>query len=181
VRSAARAAWAIAPVLAAGLVHVAVLKADLLPRLAIPLDGGRNVLGSNKTLRGLILMPAATAAACRLQAALEQRYLRLGELSVLKTEPWTAGAVLGTAYIAAELPNSLVKRRLGIPAGGHAPGVAGALQYVADQGDSVLGCLVMLQLVGRAPVRVTLLAGGMGFGAHAAVDLLMRGIGLRGR
>jgi hypothetical protein len=37
VRTAARSAWAVAPILIAGLMHVAVLKADILPQLAAPL------------------------------------------------------------------------------------------------------------------------------------------------
>jgi hypothetical protein len=186
VSTPARAAWAIAPLLAAGLVHVAVLKGDFLPQLATPLDGGaswrgRALLGPNKTLRGLLLMPAATAAAVRLQAAAEARSPRLAALSISGRgrRPWRVGFWLGLAYVAAELPNSFVKRRLGIPAGGRASRLGGVLQYLADQGDSVLGCLVMLRLLGRPPLAVLAVAGGLGFGVHSAVDVLMRVLGVR--
>lgn len=180
----ARAAWAIAPVLAAGLVHVAALKTDFIPVLAIPLDRGviwrgRPLLGPNKTLRGLLLMPIATAAAVRMQAALESRHSRLAALSVRdrrRAGPLAAGALLGLAYIAAELPNSFVKRRLGIPSGGQAARLGGLVQFVADQGDSVLGCLLMLRFLGTPSASVLMTAAWMGLGVHTAVDVLMRAI-----
>ena len=59
------------PVVAAGLIHVAVIRAGFFPGLArIPLDGGisaggRPLLGANKTLRGALVMPAAYCAAWR--------------------------------------------------------------------------------------------------------------------
>lgn len=188
MRTTARAAWAIAPVLVAGLVHVAVLKVDAMPWLAIPLDGGRTwrgrpLLGPNKTLRGLLLMPAATALAVRLQFAAETAAPRLAALSVRDPDrggAWTAGSLLGLAYIAAELPNSFLKRRLGIPSGGQARRLGGTVQYVIDQGDSVLGCLVALRLLGRPSPALLATAGGMGLAVHAGVDLLMRAIRVKG-
>lgn len=180
------AAWAIAPVLAAGLVHVAVLKADLLPGLAVPLDRGlrwrgRPLLGPNKTVRGLVVMPLATAVAVGVQAGLERRHSRLAALSQRKrwrSGPWAAGALLGFAYIAAELPNSFVKRQLGIPAGGRAERYV-AVQYLVDQGDSVLGCVAMLRLLRPASTSLLVAAGAMGLVTHVAVDGLMHAIGLR--
>ena len=179
-----RAGWLVAPVLAAGLLHVVVLKTGSLSRLATPLDGGRRLngrplLGPSKTWRGLVLMPALTALAASL-AVLLARPLppELRPFPGRRVGPWLLGTMLGLGYCAGELPNSFVKRRLGIPAGGSAPRLAG-LQYLIDQTDSVAGCLVALRLVYR-PRRVELaLAAVLGSGAHVAVDLLMRSIGLR--
>ena len=94
-------------------------------------------------------------------------------------KPWLLGAMLGLGYCAGELPNSFVKRRLGIPAGGSAERLPW-LQYAVDQADSVVGCLVALRLVYRAPPTELLLAAALGTGAHVAVDRLMSSIGLRG-
>jgi CDP-diglyceride synthetase len=181
-----RAVWAIAPVLAAGLVHVAVLKTDLLPGLAVPLDRGvhwrgRPLLGPNKTLRGLIVMPLATAVAVCAQDGLERRHLRLAALSLnrqRRVSPWIAGVLLGLAYILAELPNSFIKRQLGIPSGGRARRHA-TTQYVIDQSDSVIGCILMLRLLGPTAASFLILAGAIGLVAHLAVDGLMHAIGLR--
>ena len=76
-----RAAWLVAPVLAAGLVHVVVLKSGTLGRLAQPLDGGRRLagrpmLGPSKTWRGVVIMPAATALRRRWLAGFRPSSLR---------------------------------------------------------------------------------------------------------
>jgi hypothetical protein len=184
VITTARAGWLVAPVLAAGLVHVVVLKTGALSRLATPLDGGRTLgggplLGSSKTWRGVLLMPTLTALAASLAVALARRLPpELSPFPGRRVRPWLLGTVLGLGYCVGELPNSFVKRRLGIPPGGSA-GRLGWLQYTVDQTDSVVGCLVALRLVYR-PRRVELgLAALLGAGAHIAVDLLMRSIGLR--
>ena len=95
-----------------------------------------------------------------------------------RVNPWLLGAVLGLGYCAGELPNSFVKRRLGIPPGGSGRRLRW-LQYLIDQTDSVAGCLVALRLVYRAGPADLALAAGMGAGAHIAVDRLMASIGLR--
>jgi hypothetical protein len=127
-------------------------------------------------------MPLATAVAIRIQFGLEDRHPSLAALSIIdrhRVGPWLAGALLGLAYVAAELPNSFAKRRLGIPAGGYARRLGGVLQYVVDLSDSVVGCLLMLRLLGRPSHRLMMVAGLMGVGTHAAVDLLMRVIHLK--
>ena len=53
--------WLAIPVIASGLVHLVVLKLDLLPGLrALPIDGGatfrgKRVFGDNKTWRGALV------------------------------------------------------------------------------------------------------------------------------
>ncbi|HYA37223.1 MAG TPA: CDP-archaeol synthase [Candidatus Methylomirabilis sp.] len=69
-----------------------------------PLDGGwrifdgRPLFGPSKTLRGIVLSLAATAAAA----------LVLGL-------PWTLGALLAGLSMAGDLTSSFIKRRLGLP------------------------------------------------------------------
>jgi CDP-diglyceride synthetase len=182
--AAARAAWLVTPVLAAGLVHVVVLKRDMLGRLAVPLDGGRRLggrplLGRGKTWRGVVLMPPLTAVAASLAVALGRRLPpELAPFPGRRVKPWLLGAMLGVGYCAGELPNSFVKRRLGIPPGGSGGRLAW-LQYIIDQTDSVLGCLIALRLVYRPRPAELVLAAGLGTGAHVAVDRLMSWIGLR--
>src|SRR5207247_7262960 len=60
-----QAVWLALPVILGGVVHIAIIKLDLLPALArVPLDGGmslrgRRVLGDHKTVRGAATMIAA--------------------------------------------------------------------------------------------------------------------------
>ena len=161
----AHALYLIAPVVAAGVVHSFVIKRNAFAALAVPLDGGRKfqgepLFGENKTWRGLAVMVGVStlvAVAIGLSPAL--------------------GACLGAAYSLAELPNSFVKRRLGIPPGGRSWRGA-AVQYVADQGDSAAGCtLALLPYAGSAALLVTVFL--LGFVIHAAVDALLYLFGVK--
>jgi len=82
------------------------------PRLARPLDGGwtfldgRPLLGRSKTVRGVVLSLAATAAAAPV----------LG-LS------WTTGALLAALSVLGDLTSSFLKRRLGRPPSSQALGL----------------------------------------------------------
>src|SRR6185503_12472904 len=139
-RRVERALWLTAPILIAGLVHVTVITLNLMPELARAIDGGRRwhgraLLGTNKTWRGFLVMPAATAMTIAAQQAIAARSLNLATLVPLRRgapAAWIVGAICGTAYVLAELPNSFVKRRLGIAPGTSAPR-ARVVQYVVDQ------------------------------------------------
>jgi CDP-diglyceride synthetase len=182
--AAVRAAWLVAPVLAAGLVHVAVLKTGTLGRLATPIDGGRMLrgrplVGPSKTWRGFVLMPVLAALGASLAVALGGRLRpELSPFPGRRVRPWLLGAVLGLGYCAGELPNSFVKRRLGIPPGASARRLAW-LQYGIDQTDSVAGCLIALRLVYHPRPVDLALAAALGSAVHVAVDRLMSSIGLR--
>ena len=60
--------WVFLPVLGAPLAHAPVLRFNLLPKLAQPIDGGRTVrgrrvFGANKTWRGAAVMFAGALGA----------------------------------------------------------------------------------------------------------------------
>jgi CDP-archaeol synthase len=183
----ARVTCFILPVVAAGLTHVFVLKTDLLHSLAIPLDGGANwrgrrLLGDNKTLRGILLMPLMTACFTSLQAATGQRRLApvLDPSREFAIRPWIGGSLVGLGYCLAELPNSFVKRRLDIPAGARSARCA-LVQYVVDQLDSVVGCLLARRTFYR-PRRWELpLALFLGTAVHVGIDLLLYAMGVKMR
>jgi CDP-2,3-bis-(O-geranylgeranyl)-sn-glycerol synthase len=186
-RRVERAVWLTSPILLAGIVHVAVITLDLAPWLARPIDAGRSwrgrrLLGSNKTWRGFVVMPAASAITVAAQQALASRSRRLAGLVPLRRgapPAWIAGAICGAAYVVAELPNSFVKRRLGIAPGTSAPR-ARALQYVVDQFDSVVGCAVAIRVLYRIDVADATASALLGAAFHVAVERAMRWL-LRGR
>lgn len=153
----AHALYLIAPAVIAGCVHALVIKRDAFSRLAVPLDSGSDVFGENKTWRGVVVMVVVSTAAA---AAIGL--------------PLALGACLGAAYSLAELPNSFVKRRLGIASGAR----ASAIQYVADQGDSAAGCtLALIPFVDGAALLGTVFV--VGFAVHAAVDVLLYVFGVK--
>jgi hypothetical protein len=176
-----RAVWLAAPVLVAGLVHVAVITLDLAPQLARPIDAGRRwrgrpLLGSNKTWRGFVVMPAATAVTIAAQQGLAARSRHLAALAPLRRgapPAWIVGAICGAAYVVAELPNSFAKRRLGIAPGTSAGG-ARAPQYVVDQLDSVIGCALAIRMLYRIETVDAAGSALLGAACHVAVERFMR-------
>ena len=119
--------WLALPVIAAGLVHLAVMKLDLWPRLRrMPIDGGltfrgKRLFGDNKTWRGAVVTIGTTMLAAW---GVEQVHACCWPLPTLvpfaEDHPLLWGLLLGTGYILGELPNSFAKRQLGI-----SPGAAG--------------------------------------------------------
>ena len=172
-----RASWLILPVVLGGLGHVAVLKTDFLSTLAAPLDGGatwrgRPIFGANKTWRGVIVMTTLTAIAAGLQGEVARWRHWTSALAVRRSDrvnAWTAGAICGVTYCVAELPNSFVKRRLGISPGARAV-KRGHLQYLVDQADSVAGCVIPLRLLYRAKPDELVTAFVLGLTIHIVVD-----------
>jgi hypothetical protein len=187
-RTLLRATWLVLPVVVGGLGHVAVLKTNVLRSLAVPIDNGarwrgRPVFGANKTWRGIVLMTGLTALASGTQAALVRRCRWTSALEVLQSarvNACLAGALCGLAYCLAELPNSFVKRQLDIAPGARATR-ASRLQYVADQADSVAGCLLALRLLYRAAASELFTAFALGMTIHIGIDQLIYAIGVKSR
>jgi len=118
------------PVVIGGVLHMLAVTRNALPALRVPIHA--DLFGSNKTWRGVLLVPLLTAfgAIC-----LWPTELHLGENAIFGPQPWLAGLIAGLGYVLAELPNSFLKRRLGI-----APGVTPSRWFVlGDQLDSGIG------------------------------------------
>ena len=166
---ALRVLYLIAPAVAAGIVHSIVIKRDLLRALARPLDGGRGLLGANKTWRGVFVMVVGSTVFVALQSSIDVDALALVDYR----EPLVVllGPALGAGYSLAELPNSFVKRRLGVAPGCRARRLE-PLQYVADQGDSVVGATLAVALFVR-DAEVLALVATLGFALHAGIDRLL--------
>jgi CDP-diglyceride synthetase len=143
--------WLALPIIAAGLVHLAVLKLDLLPALRrMPIDGGRTfrgrrLFGDNKTWRGAVVTIGTTTVAAWGLAQLSECCWPLPTLVPFAEEhPLLWGLLLGTGYIVGELPNSFAKRQLGIAPGASGQGIAGRVFWVIDQLDSLAGMLLFV-------------------------------------
>jgi CDP-diacylglycerol--serine O-phosphatidyltransferase len=122
------------PVVIGGVLHMVVVSRNHLPQLARPV--WRRAFGANKTWRGFLVVPALTAAGTLPLLPLEWW---LGERSPFAGYSLVfAGAVAGLGYMLGELPNSLVKRRLGIAAG-ELPEQGKVITIAVDQLDSAIG------------------------------------------
>ena len=151
------------PLLGGALVHGLCMRNGWLGFLALPMDGdrrfrGQPLFGHSKTFRGPVTVALGAGAVWALQ---QQLLHREGAFAALELVDFASlpgfwfGAAAGAAGELAELPNSFVKRRLGVKPGGTARGPLGVLFYLWDQLDvlSGFGCVVAAA-VPPTPVRV---------------------------
>jgi CDP-archaeol synthase len=138
----------------AGVAQVAWLASPWSRRFAVPIDGGhtfrgKRVFGENKTLRGFVIMVPAAALTFPLVAY----SLSFGAPAAAGLWPLTPlryaalGAWAGLGFMLGELPNSFVKRQLGIAPGEASPNPgAWSGQFVVDRLDSGIGMLTAVSL-----------------------------------
>lgn len=164
------------PLVIGGCLHMVAVRANFLPALTKPMH--ERAFGANKTWRGAIIMPIATVFGVAVAAALApflEPWL-LVHMPLEKALP--LGTLLGLAYIIAELPNSFVKRRLGILPG-RGPDRHRQWFVLADQTDSVLGCTLVYGLWLQPPALTLLLCILLGPAIHLGANVLLYTLRLR--
>jgi hypothetical protein len=178
-----RPAWAFLPTLGGALVHAPILRYDLLRSLKVPLDagaapGGKRLLGDNKTVRGALAMAGGTLAATLALHGLDW-YRRRLPAELQAAGPLSHGAVLGASVVVGELPNSILKRRLGIGPGERAGSALGVALAIHDQADFVIGAWPLFLPVWRMSAREVAEAFASVAAVHLAVNLAGYALGAR--
>jgi CDP-2,3-bis-(O-geranylgeranyl)-sn-glycerol synthase len=175
--------WIFLPVLGAFLAHAPVLALDLFPGLKAPLDGGRTfrgrrLFGDNKTWRGALAMSGGVLGAALLLSRSPAYWSRLpGEIQ--RAGPLVFGALLGLGVVFGELPNSFLKRQLGIAPGAQRLSPLGVALSIFDQGDFVPGIWLLLSPIWVMPARGALIAFAVVVLAHLAINLIGYALGVR--
>ena len=171
-----RPGWAFLPAIGGALAHAPFLRFDLAPALKRPLN--ERLFGANKTVRGAVVMwggtLAATIALHRLSAYRERLPVELQE-----SGPLRHGGLLGAAVVLGELPNSALKRRIGIAPGERATSPLGAALAIHDQADFVLGAWPLLAPIWRMTAREVAETFALVAGVHMAVNLVGYALGAR--
>jgi hypothetical protein len=177
--------WVFLPVLGAPLAHAPVLKLDLLRSLKRPLDGGRTlggrrVFGDNKTWRGAIVMTAGVLAATLLLSRWDWYWAKL-PAEIRDADPFVFGLLLGLAVVVGELPNSFLKRRLGIAPGAQRGSALGLAISIYDQADFVPFVWLFLLPVWAMSLGELLIAFAGVTVVHLAINVVGYAIGARER
>jgi CDP-diglyceride synthetase len=177
------ALWIFVPVLGAPIVHAPILRWDLLSGLKLPLDGGlelrgRRLFGANKTLRGLLAMVGGVVAAAALLSLWPWYWHKL-PVQIQDAGPWLYGLLLGMGVVLGELPNSFIKRRLGIAPGAQRRSPAGALISIYDQGDFVPVVWLLLLPIWSMSVAQAAIAFVVVSAIHALINLIGYALGAR--
>jgi CDP-diacylglycerol--serine O-phosphatidyltransferase len=171
-----RPGWAFLPALGGAATHAPLLRYDLAPSLKRPL--GARLFGANKTVRGAIAMSTGTLAATLALHRLPAYRERLPP-ELRAAGPLRHGALLGVAVVLGELPNSALKRRLGIAPGDRAGSALGVALAIHDQADFVLGAWPLLAPVWRMRARDVAEVFAVVAGTHLAVNLAGYALGAR--
>lgn len=141
------------PVTVGGILHMVIVTKDWWPALKVPLH--RWAFGANKTWRGFVIMPLVTVPGVWLAQALEAVYGQALPVHLADYNGVLLGLALGLAYVVAELPNSFLKRRLGVPPGGTPDRFAG-VTIALDQFDSALACTLLYWWLLQLPLAYVL-------------------------
>jgi CDP-diglyceride synthetase len=151
------------------------VKADTLSYLKKPIH--QRWFGLNKTWRGFFVMPLATWPGVLFAQYLETLFdlntpLLIGQSSLLLS------LALGIGYCLAELPNSYIKRRLGIKEGQTSEKYKWIF-IIFDQVDSAFGCMIAYWLF--IPVSVTTMVLTILFGTvlHLFINVSLYQVGIR--
>ena len=191
--------WLTAPVILIGIFHMVIVAKNTLASLAIPLDGGSSfrgvrVFGDNKTWRGVVVMILGSSVVGGLQGytlgswAFEHGLESLNFSLIGRDASWgldasptlrlalgyaTVNIILGLGYVLGELPNSFVKRRLGIVAGKTGHGFFGWLFFLIDQADSIIAGLLLAVLLFGLSIRLFIIGTLVLTTVHLALNILL--------
>jgi CDP-diglyceride synthetase len=144
------------------------------------LNDGRRIFGNNKTWKGFggyivfaVICTVIWGLICGSVPTLSQHnYFYVShENTVLYN--LIIGAALGLAYALFELPNSFIKRRLGIEEGKPAQGAKKWVFVFFDQADSIFGCVLVLCLVYSMTIPAYLGYVLIGAGTHIIINVLL--------
>jgi hypothetical protein len=150
-----------APLFLAAIVHGFCMKHGWLHRLKRPIDfgksyRGRRIFGDHKTWRA----PVVYVFTCTLGAVI-QAWLQSGNyfpewlfLVDYPRQSYFIGILLGLGMTLGELPNSFLKRQLGVGPGMKKGGPLGVAFFLFDQVDLAVGIWVFLFFVIRPPLSL---------------------------
>ena len=161
------------PLMVGGILHMLVVRFDVLPFSKVPLH--LRAFGANKTWRGILLMPPLTI----LGVLLAQQLDSVWQTALLSDYNWVGlGMALGLAYVICELPNSFLKRRLGVKPGETSDRYPWLFSFL-DQTDSAFGCIFVYALWGIGDGTLWFVLFFFGAVVHVAVNLILWACGLR--
>ena len=181
----------LASVIIAGIANMIFTKTKLYKRYNRPIDGGKilndgkRVLGNNKTIIGFISMIIFNILA---QLICGNIYKTLGISSSLElyqefNNMWInniiIGFLFGFAYMICEIPNSFVKRRLDINPGKTDKGIKGIIFLVIDQIDSLIGVVLVLNIISDIGIIKSIMYVILGAFTHISINFILYKLKIR--
>lgn len=154
----------IIPGIIGNMAHMIIVKKDLFSMLARPVS--TDWFGKNKTFRGFVFLPLSIGTICFIES------IFIGPFSSSILSDFGIGAGLGLAYMLAELPNSFIKRRLGI-APGETGKNTGIFQLIIDKSDSLLGACIFYFFAMKTSIHDIIFLFIVSFLLHISISSLL--------
>jgi hypothetical protein len=174
------------PVFPTALVHGLCVKYHWLQFLSKPLDlGGRfrgkRIFGDNKTWRGVVLYVLCCALVGMAQGRLQASGWVPDWLPFFdyRSKGFLIGLLIGLGMSLGELPNSFLKRQMGVAPGLKGRGGWGVFFLVLDQVDMTLGVWAMLGSLKWPSWEIFLLSLALTFVVHMGVSVMGYGLNMR--
>jgi CDP-diacylglycerol--serine O-phosphatidyltransferase len=127
----------------ANSLHMVFVKNNYFEQLAIPISEKK--LGKNKTIRGFVLLPILSGVLSLIGS------FAAGPFHDLFITDFFIGFGMGIIYLLAELPNSYMKRKLGISNGEYSEKYK-VLQIIIDRADSLIAIFIYYYFVTSTPL-----------------------------
>ncbi len=179
-----------APIVA-GIMNSVWCKSSCLSKLKKPIDGGHNwkdgerILGDHKTWKGFAgyllyntICMILWGFVCKGTNLEDYNFFYRALENNVVNNLWI-GLMLGGAYALAELPNSFLKRRLGIVPGKTISGYWKVFFIFFDQADSVFGCVLVVAICYPMSIGFYLVYVLLGAATHILINMLLYGMKLR--
>lgn len=179
------------PLILGGVANMVFTKTSFYRAHRYPIDryrvfrDGKRVLGDHKTVSGfcsmivfVVFFQMLWGLACRIWGleAYNEWYTRC------HNGLWTnvcSGFLTGLVYMLCELPNSFLKRRLGIAEGKTGRGWTGGIFFVIDQIDSLVGVFWILAVCARLSFGRYLAYLFLGAVTHIVVNMILHRLKIR--
>ncbi len=184
------ALFIIAAFILSGAAHVLWLRSTASQWLAFPIDcglslGGKRIFGGHKMFRGFIVIVPATGIAFFLLSVVLERVAPALAAQLWMLTPWNYAVVglwAGFGFMAGELPNSFVKRRLEVPPGGlPVHSWIRSICLVTDRVDSIIGALITMNLFVSMPAMTWIYVIVAGAGIHWMFSVVLFACGVKER
>ena len=179
------------PTIIAGILNMLWCKLKIFKILIKPIDcnadfiDGKRLFGDNKTWKGLIgyiilniFMAIIWGNMCKVLNFEKMNYFYINNDNNIVLNIYI-GSLLGLAYSVFELPNSFIKRRIGILPGKTNVGLTKFFFVILDQADSIIGCVLVVNLFYKLNINLLFSYILLGTFTHIIINVLLYCMKLR--
>lgn len=179
------------PLVLGGISNMIFTKTKLYKKYKYPIDGytrlsdGNRLFGDNKTIIGFASMIVFVTViniiwgfVC-MYTNLEGINNWYDNINNSICNNALIGSLIGFIYMLLELPNSFIKRRLGISPGITESGIKGKIFFIIDQIDSLIGVFLLLIAVSNLGFKEYIEYVILGAVSHLMINIILHKIKLR--